>query len=71
MSHYSRLIAKAMGASEAWLELLFNAAPMHDIGKIGIPDYILQSREGLDDKGVENHVTPSALWRRDHWGAPL
>ena len=31
MSHYSRLIAEAMGASERWLELLFNAAPMHDI----------------------------------------
>ncbi len=50
MSHYSRLIAKAMGASEAWLELLFNAAPMHDIGKIGIPDYILLKPGKLDDK---------------------
>ena len=50
MSHYSRLIAGAMGAAEAWLELLFNAAPMHDIGKIGIPDYILLKPGKLNGK---------------------
>lgn len=38
MSHYSRLIATHLNANEEWVELLFNAAPMHDIGKIGIPD---------------------------------
>ena len=53
MSHYSRLIAEAMGASERWLELLFNAAPMHDIGKIGIPDYILLKPGRLDEKEWE------------------
>lgn len=41
MSHYSRLIAKAYGGNEKWIEMLFNAAPMHDVGKIGIPDAIL------------------------------
>ena len=41
MSHYSRFIAQAYGGNESWVELLFNAAPMHDIGKIGIPDNIL------------------------------
>ena len=49
MSHYSRLIGEAMGAAETWLELLFNAAPMHDIGKIGIPDYILLKPGKLDN----------------------
>lgn len=53
MSHYSRLIAEAMGASETWLDLLFNAAPMHDIGKIGIPDYILLKPGRLDEKEWE------------------
>jgi putative two-component system response regulator len=48
MSHYSRLIGEAMGATESWVELLFNAAPMHDIGKIGIPDYILLKPGKLD-----------------------
>ncbi len=48
MSHYSRLIAEAMGAGDAWLDLLFNAAPMHDIGKIGIPDHILLKPDKLN-----------------------
>ncbi|MBF0186778.1 MAG: two-component system response regulator [Magnetococcales bacterium] len=41
MSHYSRLIAEALDVSDDWTELVFNAAPMHDIGKIGIPDNVL------------------------------
>ncbi|MBF0417896.1 MAG: response regulator, partial [Magnetococcales bacterium] len=41
MSHYSRLLALAAGLDEKRVETLFQAAPMHDIGKIGIPDLIL------------------------------
>lgn len=41
MAHYSRLIAARLGLSSEEQELVFQAAPMHDIGKIGIPDYIL------------------------------
>lgn len=41
MSHYARLIAEALDKGEKWTDLVFNAAPMHDIGKIGIPDAIL------------------------------
>ncbi|MGM8227173.1 HD domain-containing phosphohydrolase [Cellvibrio sp. ARAG 10.3] len=42
MSHYSHIIARAAGFDEATAEDLLHAAPMHDIGKIGIPDSILQ-----------------------------
>lgn len=42
MSKYSHLLAGAAGFSEADAELLMNAASMHDIGKIGIPDHILR-----------------------------
>lgn len=38
---YSVLIVKAMGGSIAEQEIMFHAAPLHDIGKIGIPDEIL------------------------------
>ena len=48
MSHYTKLIAQAHGGNEDWVELLFNAAPMHDIGKIGIPDNILLKADKLD-----------------------
>ena len=41
MSKMAALIAKAAGMSEEECDLLLNAAPMHDIGKIGIPDNIL------------------------------
>ena len=41
MSRYSYLLAEAMGLSINQCELLQHASPMHDIGKIGIPDSIL------------------------------
>lgn len=41
MSHYSRHIACHMGLSVEQQDLLLEAAPMHDIGKVGIPDLIL------------------------------
>ena len=41
MSHYCKIIAQAYSGNKEWVEMLFNAAPMHDVGKIGIPDHIL------------------------------
>ncbi|MFC3150982.1 HD domain-containing phosphohydrolase [Litoribrevibacter euphylliae] len=41
MSYYSRLMAEAITKNPMWSNLIFQAAPMHDIGKIGIPDHIL------------------------------
>ena len=48
MSHYSRILARAAGFSEAAQEEILHAAPMHDIGKIGIPDAILAKPGKLD-----------------------
>jgi putative two-component system response regulator len=41
MSYYCRIIAKHLGFSKERQELLFDASPMHDVGKLGIPDVIL------------------------------
>lgn len=41
MSRYSELLGRAAGLSAARCELLRLASPMHDVGKIGIPDEIL------------------------------
>lgn len=41
MSKYSKVLALALGMDEQHAELLRQAAPMHDVGKIGIPDAIL------------------------------
>lgn len=48
MSHYARIIAKAYGGNSAWVDRVFNAAPMHDVGKIGVPDHILLKPGKLD-----------------------
>lgn len=41
MAAYSRLIARNLGLSEKEQQEIFEAAPMHDVGKVGTPDYIL------------------------------
>ncbi|MBU2570616.1 MAG: response regulator [Gammaproteobacteria bacterium] len=41
MSHICALLARALGWSDDQCDLILNASPMHDIGKIGIPDSIL------------------------------
>ncbi|MFV3369259.1 HD domain-containing phosphohydrolase [Pseudomonas sp. NY15435] len=49
MSHYAHILARAAGYSEKAADDLLNAAPMHDVGKIGIPDAILQKPGRLDE----------------------
>ncbi|MGD0856530.1 MAG: two-component system response regulator [Dehalococcoidia bacterium] len=41
MSRYCTAIARRMGLGENTVETILYAAPMHDLGKIGIPDMIL------------------------------
>lgn len=41
ISHYSGVMAQALGMSEEQVNLIIQASPMHDIGKIGVPDHIL------------------------------
>ena len=41
MAHYAEIIAKELGMDDVFREDILNAAPMHDIGKVGIPDNIL------------------------------
>jgi len=48
MSRYCVAVARQMGLSQKVLESLLYAAPMHDIGKIGIPDRILLKPRRLD-----------------------
>jgi cyclic di-GMP phosphodiesterase len=48
MAAYSRLLALSAGWSEEEANLMELAAPMHDTGKIGIPDAILKKPGKLD-----------------------
>ncbi|MFQ5596997.1 MAG: HD domain-containing phosphohydrolase [Nitrospiria bacterium] len=63
ISKVSALLGKAMGLTELECDLLYNASPMHDIGKIGIPDKILFKRGRLnaEEWGVmKAHATMGA-----------
>ena len=53
MSYYSQLIALAYGMDDEEAEQLRQVAPMHDIGKIGIPDNIMLKPGKLDAKEWE------------------
>ena len=48
VAKYSRLLALLAGLDEKEAELLYMASPMHDIGKVGIPDSILKKPGKLD-----------------------
>jgi len=41
VTEYSKLLASKLGMDDGEVELIGNATPLHDIGKIGISDYIL------------------------------
>ncbi|MBF0370633.1 MAG: two-component system response regulator [Magnetococcales bacterium] len=63
MSHYSQKLALAAGKDQAWSELLLNAAPMHDVGKVGVPDRILLKPGKLDEEEwqiMQKHVSMGA-----------
>ena len=47
---YSRAVAAAMGMPRSFLEMLLLAAPLHNIGKIGIPDSVLLKPGPLSDE---------------------
>ena len=63
LSHLCRILAAACGCDEETCEIIFNASPMHDIGKIGIPDAVLLKPGRLDAaewKIMQTHTTMGA-----------
>jgi putative two-component system response regulator len=58
LSHYAKLIAQAAGAKPEVTEMMQKAAPLHDIGKLGVPAEILRKKEKLsvpDWERVKRH----------------
>jgi putative two-component system response regulator len=53
MAHFSMLIARELGMSQEDQQLLLEAAPMHDIGKVGIADNILLKPDRLNEQEFE------------------
>ena len=68
VSQYSMMIGKELGFDEKECENLRRAALMHDIGKIGIPDNILNKPDRLTDEEyaiMKTHVTHGAEILKD------
>jgi len=61
VAEYSKLLAKLYGFSDKESELIFIASPMHDIGKVGIPDNILLKPGKLDNDEFEIMKTHALL----------
>ena len=69
MSQFCQLTGREYGLSQEEQILLLNASPMHDVGKIGIPDRILLKPGKLDEQEWEimkTHTTIGGLIIGDH-----
>ncbi len=74
MSHFARVLGIAAGLTEQEADDLLHAAPMHDVGKIGIPDRVLQKPGPLDAeewKVMQSHVNIGAEIIGEHGGGML
>lgn len=49
VANYSKLLAQLYGLRDKEIDILYTASPMHDIGKVAVPDYILNKPSQLND----------------------
>jgi putative two-component system response regulator len=64
ISYYTEVIAKEMDIPSQDADVMFYAAPMHDIGKVGIPDSILLKPGKLTAQEFEIMKSHSAIGAR-------
>ena len=53
LAQYARLISLGAGAKPELAEMMYTAAPLHDVGKLGVPSEILKKREKLSAPDLE------------------
>lgn len=58
---YSLILAQAYGLNENMQNILKHSAPLHDIGKVGIPDYILLKPASLNEEEWEIMMTHTLI----------
>ncbi|MBU0633346.1 response regulator [bacterium] len=61
VAKYAKLLGELYGLEDEQIKMLYSATPMHDIGKIGIPDSILLKPEKLDPQEYETMKTHSKI----------
>jgi putative two-component system response regulator len=67
---YSELIATRLNLPPGEIELIRHASPMHDVGKIGIPDAVLLNPRKLDPDEWEIMKTHTTIGARILHGSP-
>jgi len=63
ISFYTKEIAQQLGMDQEFCDAIFYASPMHDIGKVAIPDAVLLKQGPLDDEEwqvMKTHATIGA-----------
>src|SRR5262249_60654586 len=50
MSCYSEAVARKLGRSPEWCRCILFASPMHDVGKLAVPDSILRKPGPLNNE---------------------
>jgi putative two-component system response regulator len=59
ISRYAAILARAVEATEEWIEGIVLAAPLHDVGMVGVPEAVLYKPGPLTDverRQIEEHV---------------
>jgi putative two-component system response regulator len=64
VARYSQLVAEALGLAPEFCRSLYLAAPLHDVGKVGIPDGILLKPGRLDPDEFAQIKTHAAIGQR-------
>ncbi len=64
ISFYTELVLKLLGITGDAADVMFYASPMHDIGKVGIPDSILLKQGDLTEKEFEIMKTHTTIGAR-------
>jgi HD-GYP domain-containing protein (c-di-GMP phosphodiesterase class II) len=67
VAHYSRLLGEKIGLDEETLNILTRGALVHDLGKIGVPELVLNKPSGLTEEEYEiikKHPSTSAVIMR-------
>jgi putative two-component system response regulator len=60
VSHYTKELALEIGCDAEFAEMMFQASPMHDIGKMAVPDAVLLKQGPLDEDEwalMKSHTT--------------
>ncbi len=64
ISYYAEIIVKNLGITGEEADIMFYASPMHDIGKVGIPDAILLKPGPLTEEEFEVMKTHTTIGAR-------